>query len=412
MSKIIVVANQKGGVAKTSTVRNLSYSLAELGKKVLTVDLDPQSNLTIGFGIIPKKAKHTTGTLITRMLTEEELPEKSEYIQTVGKVDILPASRALTVAEVNMLITPGSNKYLSKLLEPLRDDYDYILIDTNPSLGALTINALTACDEVLIPIDPELFAITGLNDLMDSIGKVKANLNPAILILPIIMICVCLIMGGGVLLYMKLSKKNGTNKKSQETDPAAVTANEFVNVRDISGKFLYTRDNMVLAYLRIMPISIDLFSKSEKQQIVRQLTANLSSADYPFQLIAVSRPVDISPLLSELSDTLTACGDGKQKELLKQEMVEMSSFALSGDVVERQFYLKIWDKAHENTERELLQKLKYLEGYFSDVGVRSEILEQQDIIRLCNLINNPSYVHLEDSDAEPAIPMIVGYANG
>ena len=79
-----------------------------------------------------------------------------------------------------MLITPGSNKYLSKLLQPLREDYDYILIDTNPSLGALTINALTACDEVLIPIDPELFAITGLNDLMDSIGKVKANLNPAI----------------------------------------------------------------------------------------------------------------------------------------------------------------------------------------------------------------------------------------
>ena len=133
------------------------------------------------------------------------------------------------------------------------------------------------------------------------------------MILPIIMICVCLIMGGGVLLYIKLLKKNGTNKKSQETDPAAVTANEFVNVRDISGKFLYARDNMVLAYLRIMPISIDLFSKSEKQQIVRQLTANLSSADYPFQLIAVSRPVDISPLLSELSDTLTACGDGKQK---------------------------------------------------------------------------------------------------
>ena len=180
MNKIIVVANQKGGVAKTSTVRNLSYSLAELGKRVLTVDLDPQSNLTIGFGIIPKKAKHTTGTLITRMLTEEELPEKNEYIHTVGKVDVLPASRALTVAEVNMLISPGSNKYLSKLLEPLRDDYDYILIDTNPSLGALTINALTACDEVLIPVDLELFAITGLNDLMDSIEKVRENLNTTV----------------------------------------------------------------------------------------------------------------------------------------------------------------------------------------------------------------------------------------
>ncbi len=232
------------------------------------------------------------------------------------------------------------------------------------------------------------------------------------MILPIIMICVCLIMGGGVLVYMKLSKKNGANKKAKETDPAIITANEFVNVRDISGKFLYTRDGMVLAYLRIMPISIDLFSKSEKQQIVRQLTANLSSAEYPFQLLAVSRPVDISPLLSELSDTLTACGDTKQKELLKQEMVEMSTFALSGDVVERQFYLKLWDKAHENTERELMQKLKYLEGYFSDVGIRAEILEQQDIVRLCNLINNPSYVHLEDSEITPVIPMIAGYANG
>ena len=232
------------------------------------------------------------------------------------------------------------------------------------------------------------------------------------MIFPIIMICVCVIMGCSVLIFMNLSKKKDTSDKQKETDPASITANEFVNVRDINGKFLYTRDNMVLAYLRIMPISIDLFSKTEKKQIVRQLTANLSSADYPFQLIAVSRPVDISPLMSELSDTLTACADTKQKEILKQEIAEMSTFALSGDVVERQFYLKLWDEAHENTERELLQKLKYLEGYFSDVGVRTEILEQQDIIRLCNLINNPSYVHLEDTDTEPAIPMIAGYKDG
>ena len=87
----------------------------------------------------------------------------------------------------------------------------------------------------------------------------------------------------------------------------------------------------------------------------------------------------------------------------------MSSLAVSGDTVERQFYIKIWEKAHENTERELLQRLKYLEGYLLDAGVRSEILGRQDIIRLCNLINNPAYVHLEDSDADPVIPMIAGY---
>lgn len=225
------------------------------------------------------------------------------------------------------------------------------------------------------------------------------------MILPIIMICVCTLMGSGVLVYMKMAKK--TTRK--EENPAEITANEFVNVRDISGKFLYTRDNMVLAYLRIMPISIDLLSKSEKQQMVRQLTANLSSVEYPFKLLAVSRPVDISPLLSELSDTFSACSNSKQKELLKQEMLEMSTFALSGNVVERQFYLQLWEKSSDSAEQDLLQRLKYLEGCFSEVGIRIEILEQQDIVRLCNLINNPSYVHLEDSEVVPSIPILMGY---
>ncbi len=180
MCKIIATANQKGGVAKTSTVRNLSYSLAEFGKRVLAVDFDPQSNLTMSFGVIPQKAKHTSGTLLTKMLTEEELPDKGTYIQTIGKVDLLPASKALTIAEVNLLITPGSNEYLKKLLAPLRPFYDYILIDTSPALGSLTINALTAADEVVIPIDPEVFALTGLCALMDSIQRVRENLNPQI----------------------------------------------------------------------------------------------------------------------------------------------------------------------------------------------------------------------------------------
>ena len=136
----------------------------------------------------------------------------------------------------------------------------------------------------------------------------------------------------------------------------------------------------------------------------------MSSVQYPFQLLAVSRPVDISPLLSELSDTLNGTGDLKQKELLRQEILEMSTFTLSGDVVERQFYIKLWDKAHDGAERDLLQKLKSLEGYFSDVSIRTEILGQQDIVRLCNLINNPSYVHLEDTDFTPTIPLLAGFS--
>ena len=167
-----------------------------------------------------------------------------------------------------------------------------------------------------------------------------------------------------------------------------------------------TRDNLALAYLKIYPISTELFSKNEKRLIAKQLTVSLSSAQYPFQLLAVSRPVDISPLLSELSATLTSSSDVKQKELLKQEIVEMGAFALSGEVVERQFYIKIWDRVSDGVERDLLQKLKLLGGYFSDSGIQTEILQQQDIVRLCNLVNNPAYVHLEDSGINAAIPIL------
>lgn len=372
--KIIVVANQKGGVAKTSTVRNLSYALAEMGKKVLVVDFDPQYNLTTSFGVLPTQTPCNTGTLITNLLLDESLPDTNEFIQKIGSVDLIPSSRSLTVAEANLLMTPDSNDYLAALLNPLRLSYDYIIVDTNPSLGSLTINALTAADEVIIPIDPELFALTGLQALVDTIKKIKRKLNPSIEI-------------GGIL-FTKCNKR--TN----------------LYVKDIRGNFLYTRDNLALAYLKIYPISTELFSKNEKRLIAKQLTVSLSSAQYPFQLLAVSRPVDISPLLSELSATLTSSSDVKQKELLKQEIVEMGAFALSGEVVERQFYIKIWDRVSDGVERDLLQKLKLLGGYFSDSGIQTEILEQQDIVRLCNLVNNPAYVHLEDSGINAAIPIL------
>ena len=114
--KIIVVANQKGGVAKTSTVRNLSYALAEMGKKVLVVDFDPQYNLTTSFGVLPTQTPCNTGTLITNLLLDESLPDTNEFIQKIGSVDLIPSSRSLTVAEANLLMTPDSNGYLATLL--------------------------------------------------------------------------------------------------------------------------------------------------------------------------------------------------------------------------------------------------------------------------------------------------------
>ena len=207
------------------------------------------------------------------------------------------------------------------------------------------------------------------------------------MLLPIIMILVCVLLGGGTLLFLKFSERRKKAKSRDKEELAQMTANEFVNVKDIRGSFLYTRDGMALAYLKIFPISTELFSKNEKRLIAKQFTASLSSGQYPFQLLAVSRPVDISPLMAELSSTLTASSNIKQKELLKHEIVEMGGFALSGEVVERQFYIKIWDRAVDGVERDLLQKLKYLSGYFADCGIQTEILEQQDIVRLLSLIH-------------------------
>ena len=153
------------------------------------------------------------------------------------------------------------------------------------------------------------------------------------MLLPIIMILVCVLLGGGTLLFLKFSEKRKKAKSRDKEELAQMTANEFVNVKDIRGSFLYTRDGMALAYLKIFPISTELFSKNEKRLIAKQLTASLSSGQYPFQLLAVSRPVDISPLMAELSSTLTSSSDIKQKELLKHEIVEMGGFALSGEVV-------------------------------------------------------------------------------
>ena len=148
MCKIIVVANQKGGVAKTSTVRNLSYSLAELGKRVLTVDFDAQFNLTTCFGIEnPNELRHTIATLMTSMLNDEEIPVKEEYVRRIGKVDLIPSSIQLSVVDANLRLEMGSDRLLANLLETLKPDYDYIVVDTCPSLGTLTINALTAADE-------------------------------------------------------------------------------------------------------------------------------------------------------------------------------------------------------------------------------------------------------------------------
>lgn len=179
--KIIAVANQKGGTGKTTTASNLGSALAYAGKRVLLTDLDPQANLTMSFGIErPDELPLSMHDILARIMEDRDLPGKSEYIRHGDKVDIIPSNINLSITEINLRDEMGGERTLSTLLKPLRGDYDYIIIDTNPYLGLLTINALAACDSVVIPVSPQLWSATGLTDLMKTILKVRKKINPRI----------------------------------------------------------------------------------------------------------------------------------------------------------------------------------------------------------------------------------------
>lgn len=181
--KIIAIANQKGGTGKTTTACNMGNALAHAGKRVLLVDFDPQANLTMSFGIEqPDELDMTMHSVLGFVMDGRELPGKDEYIQHGERLDIIPCNINLSITEINLRDELGGERTLSDLLEPLRNDYDYIIIDTNPYLGLLTINALAACDSVVIPVSPQLWSATGLTDLLQTIFKVKRKINPRIAI--------------------------------------------------------------------------------------------------------------------------------------------------------------------------------------------------------------------------------------
>lgn len=222
------------------------------------------------------------------------------------------------------------------------------------------------------------------------------------LIFPIIMLAVTLIGGSFLLLYIKHSNKN---KKRNEEIETIKTAQEFINVKDIKDKYLYTNDNMIMMFIRIHSVSIDLYSKTEKNTLIKTLTAELSDIQYPFKFIALSRPVDISSLISDMSEMLKY-SDDKRKELLRQEISEMSGYALSGEIVERQFFISVWYKFEDGIEREIHKRASLLCEKFVNSSIVCEILTEKEIVRLLNLINNPSYTHLEDSNFEASIPIL------
>ena len=192
-------------------------------------------------------------------------------------------------------------------------------------------------------------------------------------------------------------------------DQKKITANDFVNVRDIHDTILYTKDNYIFSYVKLFPISIDLLSASEKDLMINTLTAELSSETKPFQFFAISQTVDMSRLINSLYEVLNDTSNNTRRKLINNEINKIASFTMSGDIVERQFFIIIWERLSDENTQILKRRATELAYKFQSCSVNAEVLQQNGIYHLIKLFAHPQSGHLDitDDNYHPTIPFLM-----
>lgn len=184
------------------------------------------------------------------------------------------------------------------------------------------------------------------------------------------------------------------------------TCNEEINIKDIRNNFLYTNDNKIMCYIKIQPLNLYLLSSKEQEQIIKQLSAELSSETKEMKFFSIARPVDLALLIQDLKDCISNGVDQIQKNLIKKHINEAVKLTLTGEAVERQNFLIIWQDISEYAEKDLLKRAMELVNKFANCGVKSEVLNEEYIIQLCTGFTNINFAFKEDSDYEDYMPMI------
>ena len=261
MAKVITIANQKGGVGKTTTAINLAASFAVLEHPTLLIDADPQANATSGIGIDPKLVKQG----IYECMIGEAKVKKVIVETSTPNLDLLPASMDLVGAEIELINHPNREKILKKLIDEVRNDYDFIIIDCSPSLGLITVNDLSAADSVIVPVQCEYFALEGLGKLLNTIKIVRTRLNTALEI-------------EGILLTMYDSRLRLSNKVVNEIKPhfedlvfnTIIHRNTKLGEAPTVGKSVITYDAESTGAINYLNLAREVLQKNSKTKIATE----------------------------------------------------------------------------------------------------------------------------------------------